>query len=367
MLVIGLGISGIAVLGLMRYMLTSFRDSMEVEHPTPKTQYIDQKTEDALMPSTLEKLIGSHNKDIQGVASRIVLDRALHDSDTIGGLLWEVTRRDGERRENGLRALHLICGESNQTLTNHHSPLLSSTAGALADTYIPRVTKALVIALKNCALENDYPPYDKDFDSFDFRDPAENVALVTLELLLSERVGATRQLVKTGFVQFWLASQNWGNTQEEKHVNFQHLFQLHGKGCSNPLSHIVNKIAGLQRGVKQLVHAGLIEQPESVDVVGFNKGYSIYAGGGDASNPVAWVYGIPRGGHEDEPSDDITYRLEEVLMEAANNGEGPPGAGGRRPVEQSAEERRLRRRNREVMVLNDGSQPLAMSDIIETI
>lgn len=111
-LVIGLGVSVVAALGLMRYMLIAFRDAAEVEQPAPKTQYIDQKTEDALMPSTLEKLISSHNKDIQGVASRIVLDRALHDVDTIGGLLWEVTSKDPERREKALRVLHLICGES---------------------------------------------------------------------------------------------------------------------------------------------------------------------------------------------------------------------------------------------------------------
>lgn len=112
-LAIGLGVSVVAALGLMRYMLIAFRDASEIERPAPKTQYIDQKTEDALMPSTLEKLISSHNKDIQGVASRIVLDRALHDTDTIGGLLWEVTSKDPERREKALRVLHLICGESN--------------------------------------------------------------------------------------------------------------------------------------------------------------------------------------------------------------------------------------------------------------
>ena len=119
-LAIGLGVSVVATLGLMRYMLIAFRDASEVEQPAPKTQYIDQKTEDALMPSTLEKLISSHNKDIQGVASRIVLDRALHDPDTIGGLLWEVTSKDPERREKALRVLHLICGESK---THPHNQL----------------------------------------------------------------------------------------------------------------------------------------------------------------------------------------------------------------------------------------------------
>ncbi|KFZ16949.1 hypothetical protein V501_01988 [Pseudogymnoascus sp. VKM F-4519 (FW-2642)] len=333
-LVIGLGVSVVAALGLMRYMLIAFRDASEIEQPAPKTQYIDQKTEDALMPSTLEKLISSHNKDIQGVASRIVLDRALHDTDTIGGLLWEVTSKDPERREKALRVLHLICG-------------------SLADVYHHSVIKAIVAALKNLATEIDYPLYDCDFDDFDFRDPAENVALMTLELLISDQ--SARYLAKTGFIELWLARQNWGSTTEEIHKSFLCLYRLQEEaGRGNPLSNIVHKLAGQQRGVQKLVATGLIERPESVHVIGFTKGYSLY---GDHPDAPYWQTTGPSG-------DVITYSLEEVLA-ATNNGTVPVARDSRRPVEQSAEERRLRRRNREVMVLNDGSQPLAMTDIIE--
>ncbi|OBT71661.1 hypothetical protein VF21_10577 [Pseudogymnoascus sp. 05NY08] len=333
-LVIGLGVSVVVTLGLMRYMLIAFRDASEVEQPAPKTQYIDQKTEDALMPSTLEKLISSHNKDIQGVASRIVLDRALHDTDTIGGLLWEVTSKDPERREKALRVLHLICG-------------------SLADIYTNSVIKAIVSALKNLAMEIDYPLYDCEFDDFDFRDPAENVALMTLELLINDR--SSRYLAKTGFIEHWLARQNWGSTPEEIHKSFLCLYRLQEEaGRGNPLSNIVHKIAGHQRGVQKLVATGLIERPESIHVVGFSKGYSLY---GDHLEAPYWQTTGPSG-------DVVTYSLEEVLA-ATNNGTGTVARDSRRPVEQSAEERRLRRRNREVMVLNDGSQPLAMTDIIE--
>jgi hypothetical protein len=364
MLALGLGISVIAVLGAMRYVLIRFRDSMEVELPAPKPQYIDQKTEDALQPSTLEKLVGSHNKDIQGVASRIVLDRALHDDYTLQYLLTEVTKRDAARRERALRALHLICGESNQALIIEDNPMLSSTTGALKDIYISRVIKALAIALRNCADENDYPPYDRDFDMFDFRDPVENVALVTLELLLNERPGATRALVKTNFVRDWLAKQNWGDTDFNRQVNFVHHFRQHMSGRSNPLTHIVSKIAGLKEGVDQLIAANLINGSGMLGIVKFKKGYSIFRG--QAGSPrTSWVYGVPRGGNEDELNDDITYSFEEALSNA--NNDDPTVGGGRRPIEQSAEERRLRRRNREVMVLNDGSQPLTTNDIIDSL
>lgn len=236
------------------------------------------------------------------------------------------------------------------------NPLLRSTTDSLADVYTHSVIKAIVAALKNLATEIDYPLYDCEFDAFDFRDPAENVALMTLELIISERFGSARYLAKTGFVEYWLARQNWGSTPEEIHKNFLCLYRLQEAGRGNPLSSIVNKLAGQQRGVQKLVAAGLIARPESINVIGFDKGYSLY---GDSPDAPHWQTSGPSG-------EVITYSLEEVLA-ATNNGTGTGTVArdSRRPVEQSAEERRLRRRNREVMVLNDGSQPLAMSDIIE--
>lgn len=108
-LVLGLGLTTTcAVLVLMRHMLIAYRDSVEVKKPTPKTQYITQDTEDSLRSSTLEKLIESHNYGIQETSARIICDRALHDSATLNGLLWELTRPDRDRRERAIRALYLL-------------------------------------------------------------------------------------------------------------------------------------------------------------------------------------------------------------------------------------------------------------------
>lgn len=233
-------------------------------------------------------------------------------------------------------------------------PLLSSTTDSLADVYHHSVIKAVVTALKNLAMEIDYPLFDSEFDDFDFRDPAENVALMTLELLISERFGSARYLAKTGFIEYWLARQNFGSTPEEIHKNFLSLYRLQETGRGNPLSSIVNKLGAQQRGVLKFIAAGLIERPESINVVGFDKGYSLC---GDHPDAPYWQASGPGG-------EVVTYSLEEVLA-ASNNGSDTVARDSRRPVEQSAEERRLRRRNREVMVLNDGSQPLAMTDIIE--
>jgi hypothetical protein len=110
MLILGLGIASTAVLGFMKYMLVLYRDSVELERPNPKTRYINQETEDALKSSTLEKLVQSHNFGIRETASRIVGERALHDSATIDALLWEVTRPDHDQREQAIRALYMLSG-----------------------------------------------------------------------------------------------------------------------------------------------------------------------------------------------------------------------------------------------------------------
>jgi hypothetical protein len=107
-LLLGLGLTACATLGLMRHMLLIYRDSVKVQRPPQKTQYITQSTEDSLKTSTLEKLIESHNPNIKETASRIVLDRALHDKAALDVLLWEVTRPDRDRREQGIRALNLL-------------------------------------------------------------------------------------------------------------------------------------------------------------------------------------------------------------------------------------------------------------------
>jgi hypothetical protein len=105
---VGLGLTTVAVVGLMRHMLLAYRDSIKVKEPKAVTQYITQDTENALKEQTLDKLIDSHNQSIQELAARIICDRTLHDAAAMDYLLWELTRSDGDRREQASRALHLL-------------------------------------------------------------------------------------------------------------------------------------------------------------------------------------------------------------------------------------------------------------------
>jgi hypothetical protein len=115
LLALGLGLS-VGVLGLMRYMLISYRDAALVKEKPQKTQYINQETEDALKVSTLTKLYKSHSHAIKDMATRIACDRALHDNSTLDAVLHEATCPELERRERGVRALYYLFAQGKKTV-----------------------------------------------------------------------------------------------------------------------------------------------------------------------------------------------------------------------------------------------------------
>ena len=105
---LGIGISTIAVIGLMRRMLLMYRDAAALPASENKPQYITQEVEDSLKLSTLNKLLDSPNYCIQETTAIIVCERALHDSATIDALLWYITRPEHDQREKGIRALTMM-------------------------------------------------------------------------------------------------------------------------------------------------------------------------------------------------------------------------------------------------------------------
>lgn len=111
LLLLGIGITAIGSIGVLRRMLIHYRDTAKEPKPRAKTQFITQNTEDSLKPATLAKLIESHNYLIFETATRIVCDRALHDEATIEAILHEITRPHHDRRERGLRVLLMLCNK----------------------------------------------------------------------------------------------------------------------------------------------------------------------------------------------------------------------------------------------------------------
>lgn len=185
-----------------------------------------------------------------------------------------------------------------------------------------KVWKAIVKCLMHCITDTRHEPYDKDFDNFKFRDAIERQCLETISRLMFEFGSAS--VINSGFIEQWLALEPWGSTQEERDENIAHCY----RGTSK-LSEIIYRIAHSSAGLQALKKAKLF--PRKVDLF----------------------------------DDVIDIRMINGESTAGERGVESGLEGGPRLREQSAEERHLRRRHREAMVLNDGIAPIGYSDIIE--
>lgn len=141
-----------------------------------------------------------------------------------------------------------------------------------------------------------------------------------------------------------------------------------------------------------LVEVGLLREPEDIGLASGDHGYTRSQDGEEARQVGRAVVSIEipesfaQRAREDPAA--VMEVVRDALGAAAREAMRREGLGERVPVhipwsdsavlgmatdigastrtiEQSEEERRLRRRNREAMVLNDGTQPLGMDDIIE--
>lgn len=280
--------------------------------------------------------------------------------------------------------------------------------------------KAVVVALKHDADENEnkYDVYDPDNNNtIGDRGDTERKSLLILLDLLNERQGSYKILLEqTRFIRNWLRRQNWGASGEERKDNFAHFTNVHKYQGHSTLSTIVDRLCIPIAGVQLMVEIGLLRDPAEIGLEEGKHGLMAWIGAIDAPlrprvDPGRAVVSIEipdsfaEAAMEDPQAamaivrDALSTAAEEVLrrQDAGETGttrlqlsqsaidaalrqreitQGVAGAitgrshgtsvgGSARMVEQSEEERRLRRRNREVMVLNDGERPLGQDDIIE--
>lgn len=122
-LLVAIGLATFGIVSTMATALTLIRDGNEIPPSEPKTQYITQETEDSLRVETLEKLMNHPNYSIREVATKILCDRAINDTETTDYLLYGITRSNYDERIKCLRALALLTG---QTLGKQIPPLFQS-------------------------------------------------------------------------------------------------------------------------------------------------------------------------------------------------------------------------------------------------
>lgn len=157
---------------------------------------------------------------------------------------------------------------------------------------------------------------------------AEKLPLMFITQLMQKY--GPEQVVQAGFVEKWLAKQNWGDTPEERERNFsQYMYK------QNRIVEIIMKIQQSLIGREALAKTGLMAKTMS-------EGFGLFA----------------------------TIHIQSEVIDNDNNNNDGDGDGDNaepmpRHMEQSPEEQRLRHRHREAMVLNDGTRPLGRSDIIQ--
>lgn len=320
---------GLATFGIVSTVLTALtiiRDDNEIPPPEPKTQYITQDTEDSLQLDTLEKLLDHPNYSIREIAVKILSDRAVNDPETTQHLLYGITRPNYDERMQCLRALALLAGQTIGILTLYSRPLLWLIfigLDGLSKLNNMKAYSALVRSLELSLDDVKQPKLsDSHWDEYYLRDMAERFCLMfTLELV--NKYGAN-SLVKAGFVEKWLAKQNWGDSAEERRRNFKDYMEFK----NNRIVDIVNRIKHSRRGLRALEKTGLI----------------------DRENTRRRIRELP----------DLIMEIDEEAAGVSIMERQVP-----RTREHSAEEQRLRRQHREAMVLNDGTRPLAREDIIE--
>lgn len=186
----------------------------------------------------------------------------------------------------------------------------------------PDTYAALVKCLEYCIKDYPHNEFDPDWDNWYLRDVVEQGCLLVL-IQLVDKFGP-EGLVKSRFVERWLAKEPWGDKDTELSINFATALRN-----GNRLSQLTVPLFRDPAGRKQLVKVKLV--PEALE-----KDLSV---------------------------------LEDVRM---IDGEGTAGEDfegmfveSRRRRDQSSEEEHIRRRHREAMVLNDGTRPLGRSDIIQ--
>lgn len=292
----------------MNTWLTFWRDETIVTPNPPKTQYITQQTEDSLELKTLDTLLSHYNYSIKETAAKIICDRAASDPVLLETLLRGITRPDYDERVKNLRALAIIC--------------------------VPRVLHLLntwksysaIVRCLELSLGPDQEVLDNDsWDDYPLRDITEKMCFVFLEQLV-DHYGPER-LIQSKFVERWLSKQNWGIAAEDRERNF-HNYMLYKDNKVRKLADTVRKT---ESGRAALVKCGLMSQEGADDFA---------AEQADNSNLL------------DTSGDRYN------LLLSINMGRTP------RAQETSAEEQRIRHRNREAIVMNDGTRPIGRDDII---
>lgn len=320
----GLGLATVGFYGMLRLILTHYRDEAEIRPKPPKAQYVTQATEDALDLHTIGSLLDHYNPTIRDTATKIVIGRVVNDIETIHLLLRGIIQPSYEVREKYLQALTFAMEDRDSS--QDQLKALNAPEGYYA------IVRSLELSLGDKE-RNDVN--DLLWDEYQLRGINERRCIMLCQQLLHRFTNSTKQLIQAKFVEKWLSQQGWGETGEERHTNFTNYIRRR----DNRLSDICAQLLRSKEGRKALRRSKLIQ----------GKGRGILGGALDTGG-IKVILEISMQ-NEDENGD---------IQQDSFQAELVP-----RVMDQSDEEQRRRRRHREAIVLNDGTHSLGRGDIIE--
>ncbi|KAI9813068.1 MAG: hypothetical protein M1827_004288 [Pycnora praestabilis] len=303
---VGLGALSILAYTAAYRQLHEIRLLTEVNPEPTKPNVVGQETEDALKLDTLKKLTEGSNSDLRSAAIKILCERSVSEP-TFDLLLKDISSTNQTRQKKGLTALKLL--RSNP---------------AVAKTKTVATLIALVDCLCNCLDRKRYRPLNSATAST----PTERKAMELLKGFLSDHVP---EALSAGVVKRWLAKYPFvevGASEEQRRAVFQQFKTLDSDDFL--MSFIVMSVMHHAEGRKQLRMVGLLGSSIGED----GEGGDTWMVGGEETAGLA-------------PGSRVMSDL------------------GRRVTEESAEERALRRRRRDAMVLSEEGRPLTRENIIE--
>lgn len=319
---LGVGVAIVAVASVVRTRLQHYRDAAIIPPQAETTKQIDQDVEDAIKPSTLDKLLYSTSYAVREVASMIVLERAIHSRVTITSLRELLRCARYRERELAIRALTTSINSCK--LDSPKSDFLPADSSSATIEHInqPETYAALVKCLEYCVTDYDHNPFEPHWDNWSHRDYVERGCLHILELLVA-RYGVD-ELVKTSFIESWLVKEPWGDNPKTKFLA------------------VLSKYEGLSSIARSLfLNTAARKQLKAHHLLSHH--FSDRAHG--AANDIRMVGGESTAG---EIIDEMDAEIRPTRRRAI-----------------SLLEDDFRRRNREAMVFNDGTRPFERSDIIE--
>jgi hypothetical protein len=186
----------------------------------------------------------------------------------------------------------------------------------------PDAFAALVKSLEYSIADYPHNEFDPEWDNWYLRDVVEQGCLLVLSQLVDKY--GPEGLIKSRFVERWLAKEPWGANDKERQMNFAESLRK-----NNRLNEIAIPLFRDHAGRRQLIKAKLVPAALEADL--------------NLVRDIRMINGEGTAGED----------FEGMFVES------------RRRRDQSSEEEHIRRRHREAMVLNDGTRPLGRGDIIQ--